>query len=84
MGRRKWYVSSISRQQPSIWLFDWREDLPADLALLADVRTLTNEGDHSGAAREFRIEDLRMGEVWVRGHRLVGFDEFMTSARDAC
>ena len=59
-------------------------DLPTDIPLLADVRTLSNEGDPSGAAREFRIEDLRVGEVWVRGHRLVGFDEFMTSAQDAC
>jgi len=31
-----------------------------------------------------RCKDLRVGEVWVRAHRLVGFDEFTTSARDAC
>lgn len=58
--------------------------LPTVIPLLANVRTLTNEGDHMGAAREFRIIDLRVGEVWVRGHRLVSFDEFMTSAREAC
>jgi hypothetical protein len=58
---------------------------------LVGVSNLTNEGDHGGAARQFRIQDLDLaveflgvGEVWVRGHRLVGLDEFMTSARDAC
>jgi hypothetical protein len=59
-------------------------DLPADIALQAGVRTLSSEGDRSGAAREFRIEDLRAGEVLARGGQLVSFDEFMTSARDAC
>jgi hypothetical protein len=52
--------------------------------LLADVRTLTSEGDRAGAAREFRIEDLQVGEVMDQGHQLVSLDEFMTSARDAC
>jgi hypothetical protein len=56
---------------------------PASIPLLVDVGTLTNEGDHSGAAREFWIGDLRMGEVLARGG-LVGFDEFTTRARDAC
>ena len=42
------------------------------------------EGTRAGAAREFGIEDLRVGEVLDRGHQLVSFDEFMTSARDAC
>ena len=59
-------------------------DLPADVALLAGVGTLSNTGDRAGAAREFRIEDLRVGEVLARGRQLVSFDEFMTSARDAC
>jgi hypothetical protein len=59
-------------------------DLPTDIPMLANVRTRSNEGDSSGAAREFRIEDLRVGEVLDRGHQLVSFDEFMTSARDAC
>jgi hypothetical protein len=59
-------------------------DLPADIPLLADVGTLSNEGDPSGAAREFRIGELRVGEVLARGGQLVSFDEFMTSARDAC
>ncbi len=49
-----------------------------------DVRTLSNEGDPAGAAREFRIEELRVGEVLARGGQLVSLDEFMTSARDAC
>ena len=43
---------------------------------------LTNEGDDSGAVSEFQIEDLRVGGVLDRGHQLVGFDEFMTSARE--
>lgn len=60
------------------------DDLPADVPLLADVRTLSNEGDPSGAAREFRMEDLRVGEVLTRGHQLVSLDEFITSARDMC
>jgi hypothetical protein len=59
-------------------------DLPTDIPLLADVGTLSNEGDPSGAAREFRIEDLRVGEVLALGGELVSLDEFMTSARDAC
>ena len=58
-------------------------DLPTDIPLLADVGTLSNEGDRAGAAREFRIEELRVGEILARGG-LVSFDEFMTSARDAC
>jgi hypothetical protein len=45
---------------------------------------LTNEGDDSGAVSEFQIEDLRVGGVLDRGHQLVGFDEFMTRAGNAC
>jgi hypothetical protein len=56
-------------------------DLPADIALLAGVRTLSSEGDRSGAAREFRIEDLQVGEVLARGGQLVSIGEFMTSGR---
>jgi hypothetical protein len=59
------------------------ENPPADVPL-ADVRTLSNEGDRSGAAREFRIEDLRVGEVLALGGELVSLGEFMTSARDGC
>jgi len=59
-------------------------DLPADVPLLAGVRTLSNAGDPAGAAREFRLGELRMGEVLARGGQLVSLDEFMTSARDAC
>jgi hypothetical protein len=82
----KTYVVPIDNQPPAAFdLVDRLEgELPEGVALLANVRTLTNGGDRAGAAREFRIEDLRVGEVWVRGHRLVSFDEFMTSARDAC
>lgn len=54
-------------------------DLPADLAMLAGVRTITKGGDRAGAAR---IEDLQVGEVLARGGQLVSLDEFMTSARD--
>jgi len=82
----KTYMLPINNQPPAGFDLVVRlaGDLPTDIPLLADVRTLSNEGDPSGAAREFRIEDLRVGQVLVRGHRLVGFDEFMTSARDAC
>jgi len=59
-------------------------DLPEDLALLAEVGTLSNAGDPAGAAREFRLGELRVGEVLARGGQLVSFDEFITSARDAC
>ena len=81
----KTYLLPINNQPPAGFDLVVRlvGDLPAATALLANVKTLTNEGDPSGAAREFRIVDLRVGEVWVRGHRLVGFDEFMTSAWDA-
>ncbi len=82
----KTYMVPINNQPPAGFDLVVRlvGDLPTFVPLLASVGTLTDEGDHMGAAREFRIGDLRMGEVWVRGHRLVSFDEFMTSARDAC
>jgi hypothetical protein len=82
----KTYMVPVNNQPPAPFDLVVRlaGDLPADIALLADVRTLTNAGDHMGAAREFRIEDLRIGEVLARGGQLVSFDEFMTSARDAC
>jgi len=82
----KTYMLPINNQPPAGFDLVVRlaGDLPADIPLLADVRTLSNEGDPSGAAREFRIEDLRVGEVLDLGHQLVSLDEFMTSARDAC
>jgi hypothetical protein len=84
IGKTYMLPITISRQQPSIWLFRLAGDLPEDIALLANVRTLSNAGDPAGAAREFRLGELRMGEVLARGRQLVSFDEFMTSARDAC
>jgi hypothetical protein len=82
----KTYMVPIHNQPPAAFDLVVRlaGDLPTDIPLLADVRTLSNEGDPSGAAREFRIEDLRVGEVLDWGHQLISFDEFMTSARDAC
>jgi hypothetical protein len=82
----KTYRLPINNQPPAAFDLVVRlaGDLPADIPLVVDVRTLSNEGDPSGAAREFRIEDLRVGEVLARGHQLVSLDEFMTSARDAC
>ena len=82
----KAYMLPINNQPPAGFDLVVRlaGDLPADIPLLADVRTLSNEGDPSGAAREFRIEDLRVGEVLALGGELVSLDEFMTSARDAC
>lgn len=82
----KSYMVPINNQPPAPFDLVVRlaGDLPAGIALLADVRTVTTAVDHMGAAREFRIEDLRVGEVLARGHQLVSFDEFMTSARDAC
>jgi hypothetical protein len=82
----KTYMLPIDNQPPAVFDLVVRlaGDLPTYIPLLADVGTLTDEGDHMGAAREFGMGDLRMGEVWVQGHRLVSFDEFMTSARDAC
>jgi hypothetical protein len=77
VGRRTWYPSTISRQQPSIWLFDWQETCRQTSLWAADVRTLTNAGDPMGAAREFRIEDLRVGEILARGGQIVSFDEFI-------
>jgi hypothetical protein len=47
-------------------------------------QTLTNVGDPSGAGREFRIGDLRVGEVLARGGQFVSLDEFMMSAWDVC
>jgi hypothetical protein len=82
----KTYVLPINNQPPAGFGLVGRlvGDLPADIALLAGVRTLSSEGDRSGAAREFRIEDLQVGEVLARGGQLVSIGEFMTSARDAC
>ena len=82
----KTYMLPVDNQPPAGFDLVVRlaGDLPAYVPLLASVGTLTSEGDPSGAGREFRIGDLRVGEVWVRGHRLVSIDEFMTSARDAC
>ena len=82
----KTYRLPINNQPPAAFDLVVRlaGDLPADVPLVANVRTLSNEGDPSGAAREFRIEDLRVGDVLARGHQLVSLDEFMTSARDAC
>jgi len=82
----KTYMLPINNQPPAAFDLVVRlaGDLPADVPLLAGVGTLSNAGDPSGAAREFRIEELRMGEVLARGHQLVSLDEFMTSARDAC
>jgi hypothetical protein len=82
----KTYMLPINNQPPAAFELVVRlaGDLPAYVPLLASVGILSNTGDPSGASREFRIGDLRVGEVWVRGHRLVGFDEFMMSARDAC
>jgi hypothetical protein len=82
----KTYMVPINNQPPAGFDLVVRlaADLPADVPLLADVGTLSNEGDPAGAAREFPIGDLRMGEVLARGGQLVSFDEFITSARDAC
>ena len=82
----KTYMVPINNQPPAAFdlVVRLEGDLPADIPLGADVRTLTNEGDHMGAAREFQIEELGVGEVLARGGQLVSFDEFMTSARDAC
>lgn len=82
----KTYMLPIDNQPPAGFDLVVRlaGDLPADIALLAGVRTLTNGGDRSGAAREFRIEDLRVAEVLALAGELVSLDEFMTSARDAC
>jgi hypothetical protein len=82
----KTYMLPIDNQPPAAFDLVVRlaGDLPASIPLLADVGTVTNEGDRAGAAREFRIEDLQVGEVLARGGQLVSFDEFMTSARDAC
>jgi len=82
----KTYTLPINNQPPAAFDLVVRlaGDLPADIPLVANVRTLSNEGDPSGAAREFRIEDLRVGDVLARGGQLVSLDEFMTSARDAC
>jgi hypothetical protein len=85
-GGGKTYMLPINNQPPAGFDLVGRlvGDLPADIALLAGVRTLSSEGDRSGAAREFRIEDLQVGEVLARGGQLVSIGEFMTSARDAC
>jgi hypothetical protein len=82
----KTYMLPINNQPPADFDLVVRlaETPPATIALLANVRTLTSERVQSGGAREFRIEDLRVGEVMARGGQLVSFDEFMTSARDAC
>jgi hypothetical protein len=82
----KTYMLPINNQPPAGFDLVVRlaEDLPAGIPLAANVGTLSNEGDPGGSAREFRIEDLRVGEVLARGGQLVSFDEFMTSARDAC
>jgi hypothetical protein len=82
----KAYMLPINNQPPAAFdlVVRLEGDLPESVALLADVRTLTSEGDRSGAAREFRIEDLRVGEVRALAGELVSFDEFMASARDAC
>ena len=81
----KTYMLSINNQPPAAFELVVRlaGDLPADVPLLASVGTLSNEGDSGGSAREFRIEDLRVGEILARGG-LVSLDEFITSARDAC
>jgi hypothetical protein len=82
----KTYRLRINNQPPAAFDLVVRlaEGPAADIPLLADVRTLSNEGDRSGAAREFRIEDLRVGEVLALAGELVSLDEFMTSAREAC
>jgi hypothetical protein len=82
----KTYMLPIDNQPPAAFDLVVRlaENPPAAIPLLADVRTLSNEGDRSGAAREFRIEDLRVGEVRALAGELVSFDEFMASARDGC
>jgi hypothetical protein len=70
---------------PGFYLVDsLAESLPMNVTLLANVRTRTNEGDPGGAAREFRIEDLQIGQVLARGGQLISMEEFLTSARDAC
>ena len=82
----KTYMLPINNQPPAAFDLVVRlaGNLPEDIALLAGVGTVSNEGDPAGAAREFRLGDLRVGEVLARGHQLVSLDEFMTSARDAC
>ena len=82
----KTYMVPINNQPPVAFDLVVRlaENPPADISLVADVRTLSNEGDRSGAAREFRIEDLRVGEVLAIAGELVSLDEFMTSAMDTC
>jgi hypothetical protein len=82
----KTYMLPINNQPPAAFELVVRlaGDLPEDVALLAEVGTLSNAGDPAGAAREFRIEDLQVGEVLAAGGQLVSFDEFITSARDAC
>ena len=82
----KTYVVPINNQPPAAFDLVVRlaGDPPANIPLAASVKTLTNEGDPSGAGREFRIGDLQVGEVLARGGQLVSFDEFMTSAREAC
>lgn len=82
----KTYMLPINNQPPAAFELVVRlaEDLPADVPLLANVRTLSNEGDPAGSAREFRIDELRVGEVLARSGELVSLDEFMMSARDAC
>jgi hypothetical protein len=81
----KTYMVPVDNQPPASFDLVVRlaGDLPADIPLLASVGTLSNEGDPLGAAREFRLEELRVGEILARGG-LVSFDEFITSARDAC
>jgi hypothetical protein len=75
-----WYPSIISRHL----VVRVAGDPPANIPLAASVKTLTNEGDPSGAGREFRIGDLRVGEVLARGGQFVSLDEFMMSAWDVC
>jgi hypothetical protein len=82
----KTYMVPVDNQPPAAFELVVRlaGDLPADVPLLAGVRTLSNAGDPAGSAREFRLGELRMGEVLARGGQLISVDEFMSSARDAC
>jgi hypothetical protein len=66
-----------TRRRGTPWVSSSKEKL------LADVRTTLSNDGIARAAREFRIEQLRVSEVLAGGDQL-SLGELMTSARDAC
>jgi hypothetical protein len=59
-------------------------ELRPDELLLASASWLRQDDSSTGAAREFRLDDLRQGEVIARGDSALSMSDFVREGEEAC